>query len=177
MAKPEPQSRGIEDEAPAKVTTPSKITKVISSGPGWMQVEMNDGMKYKLDGGSIAWRCRNPGNVNYGTFAKEHGAVGQAHNGTAVFATVADGRLAMRALLFNKDSRYAPLSIKKAIAVYAPEYDGNDPVNYCDFVCQTARLSYTRTISSLSNEEQSRMLEAMMKMEGTKPGKLFKVAK
>lgn len=178
----DPKTRGLEDEkaptkpAPAtmKATT---FVKVIGHGPGWLIVEMDDDNQYRYEKGTLAWRNRNPGNVKFGDFAKRHGAIGVGYNDMAVFPTVEHGKKAMRELLFGAGSRYLPLTIKKMVSVYAPDYDDNDPDAYCEFICRHARLSNLKLMSSLNTEERERLLKAMQTFEGSKPGTITKVTK
>lgn len=183
----DPKSRGLEPgEKPSvakstiapKVTgSPTKIARVVAFGPGWMTVEMGDGNQYRRDGGTLAWRNNNPGNVKFGEFAKKHGAVGRGHNDMAVFPTVEMGKTAMRELLFNPKGRYFNLTIRKAISIYAPDFDGNDSNAYTHFICTHAKLSNSKVVGSLTTAERERMLAAMQAMEGSKTGTVSKVTK
>lgn len=168
---------GAEPSKSKPSVQPTKITKVLDFGSGWITVEMDDGLKYKREGGSLAWRYHNCGNIKFGKFAERMGAIGRGHNNTAVFPTKAMGDAAMRELLFGSESRYLDMTIKKAIATYAPDYDGNDSAKYADYVCKHAQLSYLRTLKSLSGDERARMIAAMQAMEGFKKGTIVKVSK
>lgn len=168
---------GAEPTKAKPVVQPTKITKVLDFGSGWLLCEMDDGLKYKREGGSLAWRYHNPGNVKFGKFAGRMGAIGKGHNDTAVFPTKAMGDAAMRELLFGSGSRYLDMTIKNAIKTYAPDYDGNDSAKYSDYVCRHAGLSYLRTLKSLSGDERGRMISAMQAMEGFKKGTILKVSK
>jgi len=168
---------GAEPPKPKPTVQPTKITKVLDFGSGWMIVEMDDGLAYKRDGGSLAWRTNNVGNLKFGKFAERMGAIGKGHNDTAVFPTKAMGDAAMHELLFGANSRYLDMTIKNAISTYAPDYDGNDSAKYTDYVCKHARLSYLRTLKSLTGDERLRMIAAMQAMEGFKKGTILKVSK
>ena len=183
---PIPQSRGLEETEPKAVAAvaavavaaqPTKITKVISYGNGVLTVEMDDGNHYKREGGTLAWRGQNPGNIRYGDFAKSQGAVGSGYDGMSVFPTIDVGKSAMKELLFGNNSRYLDLSIKRAMSIYAPDYDGNDSSAYAAFVCKAARLSNIKALRQLTGEERDRMLAAMQRMEGNKVGTVTKVTK
>lgn len=192
MPNIDPQNRGLEDDKPEapkaaapKIEVPkaeppkpvplTHITKVVAHGPGWMTVVYNDGNQYRREGGTLAWRCQNPGNLKDGDFARKHGSIGTGLNGMAVFPTVAHGKAAQRDLLFGTGSRYLSMNLEKAISIYAPDYDGNDPEAYCDYVSRHARVSYLKVLSSMTDEEKDRVLAAMQAMEGQSPGKLMKV--
>jgi hypothetical protein len=172
----DPKSRGIEDEKAAKAPSPpatkspTKITKVVSYGNGWLAVEMDDGFQYKRDGGTIAWRNNNPGNVKYGEFAIQNGAVGKGGEGMAVFPTLGHGRRAQKNLLFTPIRGYDEKSLLSAMKLYAPDSDGNDPVAYAHYVAKSAKVSYLKVLKTFTEEERERMLDAMGRMEGFRPG-------
>lgn len=178
----EPKTRGLEPgeipvEKPAKKAgNPTHLVRVVSHGPGWMTVEMGDGNLYRREGGTLAWRNNNVGNIKFGDFAKRHGAIGEGYNDMAVFPTVDHGKKAMRELLFGENSRYVNFTIKKAISIYAPDHE-NDTEAYINFVCRHAKLSNQKILKSMSGEERERMMLAMQAMEGNKAGKIIKVAK
>lgn len=75
-------------------------------------------------GGSLAWRANNPGNLrDAGTkIASVTGAIGKF----AVFATLADGHAAQRALYLNK---YGDMTVKDAINKLTPPNE-NDTTKY-----------------------------------------------
>jgi hypothetical protein len=67
-------------------------------------------------------RNNNPGDMEYGPFAKAHGATG-TDGGFAIFANYAAGHNALLALLRSKN--YAGLSVAQAITKYAPPNENN----------------------------------------------------
>lgn len=69
------------------------------------------------------WRNNNPGNIEYGNFAKANGAIG-SDGRFAVFATVEAGYAAMEKLLFESRS-YSGLTLTQAIARWAPPSENN----------------------------------------------------
>ena len=163
----EPTKRGLEVVNTPKVLV---ISKVISAKPGVIEVECDDGKSYKRSGGTLSWRTHNPGNLKFGKFSLSLGAVGKANEDSAVFPTLHIGKRAMRTLLFGEHSKYLNLTLKKAISVYAPEYDGNDPERYAQFISSKAKISILKTLNSLSTAESDLMIEAMIKFEGFKSG-------
>jgi hypothetical protein len=74
---------------------------------------------------TIAYRAKNPGNINYGAWARKHGAIGSIR-GIAVFRTFEDGVRAMEQLIFGVYSDrtiYTMLAGDPAHGIrgYAPE--------------------------------------------------------
>jgi len=139
-----------------------------------------DGLDYKLTKGTLAWRNNNPGNLKYGEFARDFGALGIGGGGHAVFATFADGAAAQKALLFSdegnpKTGTYYDLSIRDAIAKYAPVDDPNpiaknDPPAYAAYVAEEAGVSVDTILKDLSDSQQDALLKAMRFFEGWKAG-------
>lgn len=87
--------------------------------------------------GARPTRNNNPGDIEYGRFARSHGAVG-TDGRFAVFNSVEAGYCAMRALL--QMPAYSGLTIHQAIAKYAPP-DENNVGEYVNCVCEWAKLS------------------------------------
>jgi hypothetical protein len=84
-------------------------------------------------------RCRrnhNPGNVEYGPFAKAHGAIA-ADGAYAIFPDDATGWKAMHTLLMLG---YLTLTIAQAITKWAPP-ETNDTAAYIANVCEWTGLS------------------------------------
>ncbi|SDO51780.1 hypothetical protein SAMN05216360_12527 [Methylobacterium phyllostachyos] len=119
--------------------------------------------------GSRSWRNNNPGNLKDGPFARAHGAVGVDDKGFARFPSYDAGRKAQESLLFD-DPRYKRLSIKDAIAKYAPAGDGNDPTGYAAQVARAAGVGVDAPLSSLTPEQRGRFLDAQQRKEGWIPG-------
>ena len=119
--------------------------------------------------GSRSWRNNNPGNLKDGPFARAHGAVGVDDKGFARFPSYDAGRKAQESLLFD-DPRYKGLSIKDAIAKYAPAGDGNNPAGYAAQVAQAAGVGADTPLSSLTPEQRGRFLDAQQRKEGWIPG-------
>ena len=89
---------------------------------------------------SRAQRNNNPGNINYGAFAKAHGAdrietIPDGFNENPRFAHFPDkatGFEAMKALL---SAHYAGLTITQMYNEYAPPSDSNNTVKLIDNLC------------------------------------------
>ena len=88
--------------------------------------------------GSRPARNHNPGDIEYGKFARAHGAIG-TDGRFAIFATDEDGFAAMRALLM---SAYRGLTVEAALNKYAPPIE-NQTNTYLAHVCEWANVKPT----------------------------------
>lgn len=120
-------------------------------------------------GGTRSWRNRNPGNLKDGPFARRMGAIGRDGAGFAVFPDEATGRKAQAALLFDNE-RYKNLSIRQAIARYAPGSDGNDPASYAAQMARAAGVSVDTKLSDLTPAQREKFLDAQRDKEGWRAG-------
>lgn len=141
--------------------------KVVEAGPGFTTVQDSSGKIVKRTG-ARNWRNNNPGNLNYGDFAKKHKAIG-TDGRFAVFPTYEDGRKAKESLLFE-GSGYKNLDISRAIARYAPPSE-NNTTNYVNTVAKAAGVPASTPLSSLNSSQRQSMLNSMEKVEGFKVGK------
>ena len=117
-------------------------------------------------GGDRNWRNNNPGNIEYGAFAIKYGAIG-TDGRFAIFPTEEQGRIAQDALL--KSRNYAKLSLADAVKRYAPSNE-NDPKSYANQIMKSTGIDTSRTYASLTPEEQSKVLDAMKRIEGGRAG-------
>jgi hypothetical protein len=62
-------------------------------------------LKSSSGGGSRSFRNKNPGNMKYGDFAKEHGATGEDKGGFAIFPNMETGASAQTALINQKEQK------------------------------------------------------------------------
>lgn len=152
---------------------PIVISKVLDSGPGWLKVQATVGA-FTISGGTISWRNNNPGNIEYGSFADQCGAVDKDYKGFAVFPTYEDGQNAQKTLLFGTQSVYYNLSLLDAIRRYAPGSDGNNPKEYANFVSRKAGIDRDTPLYKLTPDQQDALVLAMRQMEGFKIGKIEK---
>ena len=86
--------------------------------------------------GTRATRNHNPGNLNWGKFASDHGSIGADDKHYAIFDSNQAGFAALRALLGSKS--YKGMTVKDAIFKYCPAHDPrgeNDSMNYVSNVC------------------------------------------
>ena len=148
-----------------------RISKVISGKKGELVVVDHEGNKWKRSGGTVAWRCNNPGNLKDGPFSRSMGSLGKDHIGHAVFPTVEHGEQAHYTLLFRPASPYWNLTISDALKRYAPASDGNDPQNYINYICGKVGCHPTTKIKTLTHTEKLDMMKYMAVFEGWKQGK------
>lgn len=81
-------------------------------------------------------RNNNPGDIEWGTFAKQHGATGGDPR-FAIFPTPEAGMGCLRALLLR---RYAGLTLTAALDKYAPPTENNTNA-YIGGVCRMTGLA------------------------------------
>ena len=123
-------------------------------------------------GGNINWRNNNPGNIRYGEFAIQMGAIGQ-NGGFAVFPTMEMGEKAQDTLLKGKN--YANLTAKQAISRWAPSSE-NNPEAYARSVGAQTGLDLNKRYVDMTPDEQKKFRQAMMKVEGGKAGEVIPAA-
>ena len=107
-------------------------------------------------------RNNNPGNLEYGAFAKSHGAVG-SDGRYAVFPTIQSGYRCKIALL--KTPKYQVLSIADAFERYAPR---SENPNYQKDLQAYTGFDMSRKMSSLSADEFDTLIAGVSKIEGFK---------
>ena len=145
-----------------------EIREVVAAGPGWTQVRASDGNTYTLSG-TRNWRNNNPGNIEYGNFAKSKGAIG-TDGRFAVFPSYDAGRQAKAGLLFDSPG-YAGKTISSAISRYAPSFENNTR-GYYGRVASDVGVSADTPLSSLDDNQRSTMLDSMQRVEGYRAGKV-----
>lgn len=149
---------------PAPAAPVDSIASVKAYGAGWTEVVYADG-RIERRTGVRSWRNNNPGNIEYGNFARANGAVG-TDGRFAVFPTYAAGRAAKAALIFEAGS-YRNLSLSSAIARYAPPSENNTSW-YAATVLAAAGAD--KRMGDYQPEERERILDAMERVEGFKVG-------
>jgi hypothetical protein len=140
-------------------------------------VEATDGHQYKLTGGTLAWKNNNPGNLKYGDFARNFGAIGPGWEGHAVFPDFETGAIAQQELLFSDEGSYYKLTILEAISKYAPLDDPNpiahnNPPEYATYVADHVGVSLNTVLNDLNTEQQHALLRAMCDFEGYQVGEI-----
>lgn len=141
-----------------------EVVSVVDAGKGWTTVELRDGTIERRDG-TRASRNNNPGNIEYGNYARTKGAIG-TDGRFAVFSTPQQGIQAMKDLVFGPN--YAGKTISQAIEKYAPSFE-NDSKAYAATVAAAAGVEVSTPTSSLTEVQKDKMIEAMTRVEGGKP--------
>jgi len=104
---------------------------------------------YLTPGMSRAARNCNPGNIEWGKFAEDHGATGVEPDGHtykgrfAVFPSADVGFAALKALLLGPV--YRDLTVAQAINRYAPPSE-NNPTTYINDLCVWCGCRPTDTV-------------------------------
>jgi hypothetical protein len=155
-------------DAVRNFTGGSGLSGVVAAGAGWTEVTLPDGTTERREG-TRAWRNNNPGNIEYGPFARSLGAVG-TDGRFAVFPSYEAGRAAKEALLFESPS-YRDLTINGAINRYAPPNE-NDTNRYSATVAEAAGVSLDTPLSELSQDQRTAVLDAMERVEGFQEGRV-----
>jgi uncharacterized membrane protein YgcG len=119
-------------------------------------------------GGDRNWRNNNPGNIEYGQFAKDNGAIG-SDGRFAIFPDAETGREALTSLM---EGRYGESSIGEMMQAYAPSNE-NDTDHYIDFIEQQTGLSRDDVVGDLSEEELGALADAINTMEGGHEGETY----
>jgi peptidoglycan hydrolase-like protein with peptidoglycan-binding domain len=165
----------VKSAASIDVTVPDTkgaIKKVLGAGAGYTDVETVDGEQLRRKG-ARNWRNNNPGNLEFaGGFSQRYGAVG--HDGRfAVFPTLEMGLKAKEELVFGKN--YINLSIRNAIAKYAPEKE-NDVNMYVGQIAQATGATPDTILKDLTPEQRTAMLDTINRVEGFRAGTVTALA-
>jgi hypothetical protein len=169
-----------------------QIVEILEVGPGWNKVRLADGNVYTLDG-AYSWRSNNPGNIEYGDFARSLGAIGEGavpagrKRGFAIFPTLEDGQRAREVLQFESPSylnadnadrwghAYPAGSIGAAIYRYAPPTE-NDTEGYIRQVSNAAGVPPETLMKDLTSEQRAAFMAAQQHHEGWKSGDVINEA-
>jgi peptidoglycan hydrolase-like protein with peptidoglycan-binding domain len=144
------------------------IKKVVDAGAGFTDIETVSGEQFRRKG-TRNWRNNNPGNLEFGPFARSRGAVG-TDGRFAVFPTLEAGMKAKEDLVFGKN--YIDLSIRNAISKYAPETE-NDVNMYVGQVVQATGASPDTKLRDLTSEQRKSMLNTITRVEGFRTGQVI----
>lgn len=125
-------------------------------------------------GGTIAWICNNPGNIQAWTqWAEGHGAYKGKHLDVpgvkgryAIFPDKTTGLKAIGSLLRG----YGRLTIRGAIFKYAPPEHGNNPEWYTAQVAQGLKLPDDTYLTDLNDEQMLQMVTVITRVETTDEG-------
>lgn len=144
------------------------ISQIVQTGPGFNLVQYDDG-RIERRTGSRNWRNNNPGNLEFGDFARRYGAIG-SDGRFAIFPTYEAGKRAKEALLFEGRG-YAGMTIAQAITRYAPPNE-NDTAMYIRTAAAAAGVSPNTLMSDLNAEQRKALLAAMERVEGFRVGRV-----
>jgi hypothetical protein len=139
---------------------------VVERGPGFNVVKYDDG-KVERRTGSRNWRNNNPGNIEFGNFARGQGAIG-TDGRFAIFPTYEMGKRAKEALLFE-GRNYSGLTIAQAITRYAPPSE-NDTAMYIRVAASAAGVAPSTPMRDLNSGQRQALLAAMERVEGFRVG-------
>ena len=145
-----------------KNTDTSPIVSVVEAGEGFTTVRRQNGTEERLEG-NRASRNNNPGNIQYGEFAKSAGAIG-TDGRFAVFPSYEVGRAAKKKLLWDTKG-YSDKTIAEAINRYAPPSE-NKTKSYVETVSSAVGVPANTPMSSLSEDQKEVMLDTMERVEG-----------
>lgn len=143
-----------------------QYAEVVDAGAGWTKVRTADGQVVTIEG-NRNWRNNNPGNIEYGDFAKSMGAIG-TDGRFAVFPSYEAGREAKSSLIFESPN-YKNLSLADAINRYAPPFENNTQ-SYLDTVAAAAGVAPGTPMNQIPPEKRADILDAMQRVEGWKIG-------
>jgi len=151
VSQPEPEPV-VQPPPPSLPPTPLLVPfcLAIQSREGFFKPGENKAYPH----GTRAWKNNNPGNIKYGPFAKNCGAIGQDDKGFAVFPSYEKGFTALKTLVTNaatgKSDIYKPTdSIFQFFSRYAPSTDHNDPQSYANEVALKLGVPTSFQISGL----------------------------
>lgn len=130
-----------------------------------------DGKLVRREGGTLAWRNNNPGNIRMGDWAKANGAIGVGPSGFAIFPTPEIGRQAIANLL-KEGKHYRNNTIAGVISRYAPPSENNTAA-YISFVTNKLGLPASTNLSSLTDKQREVIVDVITKKEGWKEGKII----
>lgn len=147
------------------------IQKVIHKESGIIIYENEDGTVWKRSEGTVAWRCNNPGNLKFGPFTRDYGAIDEDYGGHAIFPSLEMGNKAHMELLFDPSSVYYNLTLIEAVRRYAPESDGNNPVIYQRYITKHTGVEATTLLRTMNPSQRNGMLACMRIFEGFEVGK------
>lgn len=137
-----------------------KFTKSIQSNKSVQIYFDSFDNKYVRRGGTLAWRCNNPGLIrSHSHIALKYRPIGHCGN-YPVFPDVQSGRLVLRSWLKLKSHFSKPLI---SIAQY---YSPNDPQAYLGKLCNLSGLKATCSPKSLSKKEFEKLVWAIEKIAG-----------
>jgi len=149
---------------------------VNGGGAGWTSVTTPDGRTLTAYG-DRAMRNNNPGNIRSSGYARSAGAIGDdggptATNGRfAVFPDRVTGVRAQAGLIFGT-ARYANLTLREAIARYAPPNE-NNTARYAATVSAISGVPLDTKMKDVPADKRMSVVEAMHTVEGNTSVKVY----
>lgn len=141
---------------------------VIAAGPGWTKVTTPTGVKTVY--GDRATRNNNPGNIEASKYADSMGAIG-TDGRFAVFGSRLTGARAQASLMFGS-KRYANLTLREAIAQYAPPKENNTAA-YVAAVAAAAGVSPDTKLKDIPADKRAAVIAGMQAVEGNTGAKAY----
>lgn len=138
-----------------------RYSRGLGGGAGWTRVQLPDRRNVTIKG-DRATRNNNPGNVEYGKFARRHGAIG-TDGRFAVFGSRQAGIRAQSALLFGSKD-YRNLTLGEAIASYAPDFENNTAA-YAAAVSAATGIPLDTKMSDIPENMRESVVTAMHAVE------------
>jgi hypothetical protein len=120
-------------------------------------------------GGDRNWRNNNPGNIEAGSFADSHGAIG-SDGRFAIFPDAQTGMQALQSLLSSDN--YEGLTIEEAMERYAPPTE-NDTDAYTSFIADNVGVEASTPMSDLTAAQLASFAGAIETFEGGAPGTTY----
>lgn len=144
-------------------------SSVTGAGPGRTSVTTTDGRNVTVTG-DRAMRNNNPGNIEYGNYARSQGAIG-TDSRFAVFPDRVTGTKAQAGLIFDSKG-YRNLSLREAIAKYAPSFE-NNTARYAATVAAVSGVSLDTKMKDIPADKRMAVVGAMQAVEGNTSAKVF----
>jgi hypothetical protein len=144
----------------------AKVGKVLGIDGTQRTYQNTDGSIESRTGGTLAWRNNNPGNMEYGDFARSKGAIG-SDGRFAVFPDYQSGRAAKESLIFE-GGRYKDLSLKDAISRYAPPSENNTNAYQNSVLASVG--GQNKRMADFTAAERTAILDSMQRVEGYRVG-------
>ena len=135
--------------------------KVVAAGKGWTSVRTSDGRTVTVQG-TRSTRNNNPGNLEYGSFARAHGAIGTDGR----FAVFPDRQTGLQAMGVRVSSgRYADRTLSAAISMYAPPNENNTRA-YAARVAKESGVPLDTKMRDVPASKLGAITQAMTGVEG-----------
>jgi len=123
--------------------------------------------------GTVAWVCRNPGNIRDGDKYRAYKGKKFHTTSAGAFAIFPDEDTAMRAII-SVLRGYGHVTITRAMNRYAPPGDGaNDPDQYGRIVAKRLGVSVDTFVDTLDDTQLETFADQIKTVEGWRPGDVF----